>query len=75
YDELIISRNKIADPGTTSPTTLVGDLNNDRTVNGLDWGIMAGVWFTADPTADLNTDGIVNSIDFSLLNQNWGKSI
>ncbi|MEK7138744.1 MAG: LamG-like jellyroll fold domain-containing protein, partial [Patescibacteria group bacterium] len=39
YDELIISTQPIAAPGgTTSPPTLLGDLNNDRTVNGLDWG-------------------------------------
>ena len=59
-------------------TLLVGDLNRgyagNRTVNGTDWTIMAGVWFTADATADINKDGIVNSIDFSLMNANWGKS-
>lgn len=60
---------------TVTPLPLVGDLNNDRTVNGLDWGIMAGVWFTNDATADINKDGVVNSIDFSLMNQNWGRSI
>ncbi|TSC68141.1 MAG: fibronectin type III domain-containing protein, partial [Parcubacteria group bacterium Gr01-1014_66] len=77
YDELIISRNKIADPGSTTPppSTLVGDLNNDRTVNGADWTIMAGVWFTPSQPSDINLDGVVNSIDFSLLNANWGKTI
>jgi len=76
YDELIISRNKIADPGITTPpqTTLVGDLNQDGTVNAADWSLMASRWFTNDPVADLNKDGIVNSIDFSLMNANWGKS-
>jgi len=54
---------------------LVGDLNQDRTVNGADWTIMAGVWFTNDATADINSDGIVNSIDFSLMNANWGRTI
>jgi len=53
----------------------LGDLNQDGTVNNLDWSIMAGVWFTNDPVADLNKDGLVNSIDFSLMNQNWGRSI
>ena len=76
YDELIISRNKIADPGTTPPpTTLLGDLNNDRTVNGFDWTIMEGQWGTANSQSDLNSDGIVNSIDFSLMNANWGRTI
>ena len=54
---------------------LVGDLNQDRTVNGADWTIMAEVWFTADAVADINKDGIVNSIDFSLMNANWGRTI
>ena len=48
--------------------------NSNRTVNALDWSMMAGVWFSADAIADLNKDGIVNSIDFSLLNRNWGKT-
>ena len=61
--------------GGTPPTTLVGDLNLDGTVNTLDWSIMASAWFTADATADLNKDGIVNSIDFSLMNANWGRTI
>jgi len=56
------------------PQPLVGDLNQDGTVNASDWSIMASQWFTSDPVADLNKDGIVNSIDFSLMNQNWGKS-
>ena len=55
------------------------DLNpgatRNRTVNSLDWSIMASVWFTNDATADINKDGIVNSIDFSLMNANWGRTI
>ena len=63
--------------------------NNDRTVNGLDWGDylprsfrcsrngtgVAGVWFTPLQPSDINNDGVVNSIDFSLLNANWGRTI
>ena len=77
YDELVVSTQPIAAPSsvTPPPPTLVGDLNGDRTVNGTDWTIMAGVWFTADATADINKDGVVNSIDFSLMNANWGVSI
>src|SRR3989344_4064698 len=71
-----LSDASIAVGGTPPPpTTLVGDLNQDRTVNGADWSIMANVWFTNDATADINSDGIVNSIDFSLMNQNWGRSV
>ena len=58
----------------TVSNALVGDLNGDRTVNSLDWTMMANVWFTNDAVADINKDSIVNSIDFSLLNQNWGRS-
>ena len=61
--------------GTPSPTTLIGNLNGDRTVNGADWTIMAEVWFPASQPSDINLDGVVNSIDFSLLNANWGVSI
>lgn len=75
YDELIVSTQPIAAPGTTPPPTpLLGDLNSDGTVNALDWGIMASVWFTNDAIADINGDGIVNSIDFSLMNANWGRN-
>jgi len=52
-----------------------GQSNQDRTVNGADWSIMANAWFTNDAVADINADGIVNSIDFSLLNANWGRTI
>jgi hypothetical protein len=54
--------------------TLEGDLNGDRTVNSLDWGIMNSQWFTSNSQSDINQDGIVNSIDFGLLNANWGLS-
>ena len=76
YDDLIVSTQPITAPGTTPPpTTLVGDLNNDRTVNGFDWGIMASQWFTPLQPSDINNDGVVNSIDFSLMNANWGRTI
>jgi hypothetical protein len=62
-------------PYPTPPVALVGDLNNDKIVNSLDWSIMNSKWFTTDPVADLNKDGLVNAIDFSLLNVNWFKTI
>jgi len=78
YDQMIVATKRIGPVGVTilsppPPPPLVGDLNNDNTVNSLDWGIMNAVWFTSDPVADLNNDGLVNTIDFSMLNQNWGK--
>ena len=57
-----------------TPASLPGDLNNDGTVNSLDWSIMNARWGTSDAGADLNHDGIVNSLDFSILNQNWGRT-
>jgi hypothetical protein len=53
---------------------LVGDINNDGTVNALDWSIMNTAWFTSDPTSDINSDTLVNSLDFGLMNANWGLS-
>jgi len=77
-DNVIYSRSYIGPPSTgtptPTPTPLQGDLNNDRTVNSLDWGIMNSQWFTGNPQSDINADGIVNSIDFGLLNRNWGLS-
>jgi len=55
--------------------SLVGDLNGDRTVNGLNWTIVSSQWFTSNSQSDINTDGVVNSIDFGLMNRNWGVSI
>lgn len=52
---------------------LAGDLNDDQTINSLDWSLMNPRWFTSDALSDINKDGIVNSIDFSLMNRNWGK--
>jgi hypothetical protein len=54
------------------PRPLQGDINQDGTVNTLDWGIMNSQWFTSNPQSDLNADGFVNSIDFGLMNANWG---
>jgi hypothetical protein len=53
--------------------TLRADLNNDNTVNSLDWSVVNASWFTNNTTADINRDGIVNSLDFSILNGEWGN--
>jgi mannan endo-1,4-beta-mannosidase len=70
-DSWVINRDDI----TTTPSTLVGDLNGDKIVNSIDSSIMNSKWFTSDSAADLNHDGIVNAIDFSILDQNWLKTI
>ena len=65
---------QITQTGTTPPPpTLQGDLNNDDTVNSLDWSIMNSAWNTNDATADINGDGIVNTIDWSVMNSNWSN--
>jgi len=51
-----------------------GQSNQGRTVNGADWSIVAGVWFTSSQPSDINLDGVINSIDFSLLNANWRRA-
>ena len=48
-----------------------GDLNNDGTVNSLDWSTMNSNWWSNSYPSDINQDGVVNSIDFSWLNKNW----
>ena len=59
---------------SSTPSSILGDLNHDGTVNSIDWSIMNSVWFTNNADADLNYDGVVNSIDFSIMNQNWFKT-
>jgi len=56
----------------TLPTVLAGDLNNDKTINSLDWSIMSPKWNANDAVSDINKDSTVNSIDFSFMNKNWG---
>jgi hypothetical protein len=51
---------------------LVGDLNNDGTVNVFDLSILLSDWGTNNATADINKDGTVNIFDLSILLSNWG---
>lgn len=53
---------------------VVGDLNDDDTVNGTDLAILLSVWGTdgAGTGADLNGDGVVNGADLATLLSNWG---
>jgi cellulase (glycosyl hydrolase family 5)/dockerin type I repeat protein len=55
-------------------TTIVGDLNNDGTVNIYDLSILLSDWGTTNATADLNNDGTVNIYDLSILLSNWGQT-
>ncbi|MBI2450946.1 MAG: fibronectin type III domain-containing protein [Parcubacteria group bacterium] len=63
----VLSSNSI----TSLPTLPAGDLNNDNTINSLDWSLMSPKWFSQDAIADINGDNIINAIDYSFLNKNW----
>jgi len=53
--------------------TLLADLNNDGTVNFLDFAHQTQDWLKTAPEqpGDLNRDGIVNRIDLAALAENW----
>jgi len=59
----------------------IGDINGDRNVNSLDFGIFAKVYGTSvgspnyNREADLNKDGNVNSLDFGIFAKNYGRSV
>jgi hypothetical protein len=55
------------------PQLLAGDLNNDNTINSLDYSAMNANWLIPG-VGGLNGDGIVNSLDFAILKNNFGKS-
>jgi hypothetical protein len=56
------------------PELNAGDLNNDNTINALDYSIMNTHWLQNFAAADINQDGIVNSLDFAVLKNNFNKS-
>jgi hypothetical protein len=49
----------------------LGDLNNNRIVDGPDLGILLGGW-GGSVTGDLDGDGIVSGPDLGILLGNWG---
>ena len=61
------------------PEPLVGDLNGDDVVDGLDLGILLSQWTAAGGPlcgltfcpADLNLDGVVDGLDLGILLANW----
>ncbi len=60
---------------------LVGDINQDRSVNVIDLLQLAGSFATTtgdpnyDAAADLNADGLINVIDLLILANAWTKTI
>jgi hypothetical protein len=51
--------------------SILGDLDNDGFVNGLDLAILLGWWGTDFSLPDLNQDGIVNGADLTILLSAW----
>jgi len=67
YYSLILTGQLTAEP-------ILGDFNDDGTVDYKDIAILAGYWLTDEPSVDiapLGGDGIVNFLDFSQLARNW----
>jgi hypothetical protein len=53
-------------------TRLMGDLNNDNRVNGIDLGMLLGTWGPcADCPSDMNHDGQVGGNDLGIMLGNW----
>ncbi len=50
------------------------DLNNDNTVNLIDFGLFRSAYGTTDPDADFNGDGSVNLIDFGIFRSMYGNT-
>jgi hypothetical protein len=54
---------------------LIGDINGDRTVDGVDFGLFAKAFGSTNVEADLNKDGTVDGVDFGLFAKNFGRSV
>ncbi len=67
YYSLILTGQPTAEP-------ILGDFNDDGSVDYKDLAILANYWLTNEPSVDIapaGGDGIVNFLDFSQLAQNW----
>ena len=54
-----------------APHTLLGDINGDGLVDGLDLGLLLAAWSTEDPLADIDGNGVVGGGDLGLLLVGW----
>jgi hypothetical protein len=51
----------------------IGDLNGDRSIDGVDLGVVLGQWGSGSgASADLNGDGAVDGLDLGVLLSRWG---
>ncbi len=52
------------------------DLNQDGTVDSLDFGMLLSYWNSiSKPKADINQDGIVNSVDLGIMMSQWSVRV
>ena len=59
----------------SSDLGILGDLNDDGHVNGIDLAVVLGTWgicSTSNCVGDINRDGAVNAADLTILLSNWG---
>lgn len=54
---------------------LIGDVNEDDTVNDYDLSQLVGLWGEDDREGDFNEDGVVDDYDFSMMVARWGTSV
>ena len=54
---------------------LIGDVNQDDTVNDYDLSKFVGLWGGSDRAGDFNEDASVDDYDFSMLVARWGTSV
>jgi hypothetical protein len=62
-------------PDVCQAPCVPSDLNNDRSVDGADLGVLLSAWGPAGPEsarADINGNGIVDGADLGVLLANWG---
>lgn len=70
----------LAQARSASASTIVGDVNGDCAVNGLDLSLEASRFLTArgsllySPTYDLNGDGVVNILDIQIVASHFGTT-
>ncbi len=55
--------------------TYSSDLNLDRTVNVIDFGVLKTNYGTTNAAGDVNSDGQVNVLDFGILHSEYGQSV
>ena len=54
---------------------LIGDVNNDETVNDYDLSRFIGMWGENDREGDFNEDSTVDDYDFSMMIARWGVEV